>query len=281
MGKVRVPISQVLPIRWVLLDFFVLWKIDGKTHAFLIWWRYTTGWESNGKKAPIQWEKYEYQFPRPSPYDGFCCIFPYYKKLMGKPMHFPYDEVYHRMGIKWEKSTHTMGKVWLRISQVYDGFCCIFQYYEKLVGKDMHFPYDENIPNDGSRMGKKYPYYGKSMSTNFPGFFLIWWVLLLFSVLWWEIDGKTHAFHIWWIYHRMGIRWEKTTHTMGKVPMITNFPGSPDTMGFVAFSHAMGNWCENPSISHIMRFVNFFLSRTENPGKILEISEKARRSKGV
>ena len=30
---------------------------------------------------------------------------------MGKPMHFPYDEVYHRIGIEWEKSTHTMGKV--------------------------------------------------------------------------------------------------------------------------------------------------------------------------
>ena len=41
--------------------------------------------------------------------------------------------------------------------------------------------------------------------------------------------------------------------------MINNFPGSPHTMGFVAFSHAMGNWWENPCISHMMRFVNFFL----------------------
>ena len=38
MEKVWVPISQVLPIRWVLLHFFVLWEIDGKTHAFPIWW---------------------------------------------------------------------------------------------------------------------------------------------------------------------------------------------------------------------------------------------------
>ena len=31
-------------------------------------------------------------------------------------------------------------------------------------------------------------------------------------------------------------------------------------MGIVAFSHAMENWWENPSvISHIMRFVNIFL----------------------
>ena len=57
-------------------------------------------------------------FSGPPPYDGFCCIFLYYGKLMGKPLHFPYDEVYHRTGIGWEKSTHTMGKVWLPISQV-------------------------------------------------------------------------------------------------------------------------------------------------------------------
>ena len=31
--------------------------------------------------------------------------------------------------------------------------------------------------------------------------------------------------------------------------MIINFPGFSHTMGFVAFSHAMGNWRENTSIS--------------------------------
>ena len=99
----------------------------GFFHAMGNWWenprishvmKYTTGWGSNGKKAPILWEKYEYQFPRSSPYDGFCCIFLYYGKLMGKPMHFPYDEVYHRMRIEWEKTTHTMGIVWLPVPQV-------------------------------------------------------------------------------------------------------------------------------------------------------------------
>ena len=30
---------------------------------------------SNGKKAPTPWEKYEYQFPRFSRCNGFCCIF--------------------------------------------------------------------------------------------------------------------------------------------------------------------------------------------------------------
>ena len=61
--------------------------------------KYTIGWELDGKKLPILRERYDYQFPRFSPHDGFCCIFPYYGKLMGKPMHFPYDKVYHRMGI--------------------------------------------------------------------------------------------------------------------------------------------------------------------------------------
>ena len=33
------------------------------------------GWESNRKKAPVLWEKYDYQFPRFSAYNGFCCFF--------------------------------------------------------------------------------------------------------------------------------------------------------------------------------------------------------------
>ena len=80
--------------------------------------KYIIGWELDGKKVPILWEKCDYQFARFSPYNEFCCIFLYYGKLMRKPMHFPYDEVYHRMGIGWEKITHNMGTVWLPISQV-------------------------------------------------------------------------------------------------------------------------------------------------------------------
>ena len=81
--------------------------------------KYTIGWKSNGKKAPILWEKYEYQFPRLSLYHEFCCIVLYCGKFMGKPMHFPYAEVYHRMGIGWERSTHTMESLWLSISQTF------------------------------------------------------------------------------------------------------------------------------------------------------------------
>ena len=85
--------------------------IDGKTHAFPIYFMYTIiGWESDGQKLPIyNGKKYDHQFPRFSPYNGFCCIFPYHGKLMGKPIYFP-DEVYHRMGFGWEKTTHTNGK---------------------------------------------------------------------------------------------------------------------------------------------------------------------------
>ena len=71
------------------------------------------------EKVPILWEKYEYQFPTSSPYDGFCWIFLYYGKLIGKSVHFPFDEVYHRMGTVWGKITHIMGKVRLPISQVH------------------------------------------------------------------------------------------------------------------------------------------------------------------
>ena len=35
---------------------------------------------------------------------------------MAKPMHFPDAEVYHRTGIGWEKSTHSMGKVLVSIN---------------------------------------------------------------------------------------------------------------------------------------------------------------------
>ena len=55
--------------------------------------KYNMRWEFDGKKVPILWEKYDYQFPRFSPYDGLCCIFPCYGKLRENPMHFPNDEI--------------------------------------------------------------------------------------------------------------------------------------------------------------------------------------------
>ena len=55
--------------------------------------KYTIRWELDGKKAPVLWENYEYQYPRFSPFYGFCFIFLYYGKFMGKPMHFLYYEI--------------------------------------------------------------------------------------------------------------------------------------------------------------------------------------------
>ena len=128
--------------------------------------KYTIGWESDGKKAPILWKKYEYQFHRLSPYHGFCCIFAYCGKFMEKPMHFSYNEVYHRMGIEWEKSTHTMKKVWVSIPRLspYYGFCCTFPYCGKLLRKRMHFPmlkYTIGRESDGKKasiLWEKYEY---------------------------------------------------------------------------------------------------------------------------
>ena len=134
--------------------------------------KYTIRWESNGKKAPILWEKYEYQFPRLSPYHGFCYIFPCCGKFMGKPIHFPYAEVYHRMGIGWEKSTHTMGKVWLSISQTFPVPWDLlhFPLQWEIYGETHAFPICWRIPYDGNLMRKKHPYCGKSMSISFPDF---------------------------------------------------------------------------------------------------------------
>ena len=119
MGNVWAPISQVLHITMSFVAFSCTmgnwWGNPCISHMT----KYAIGWESNGNKAPILREKYEYQFPRLSPYHGFCCIFPYCGKFMEEPMHFPYVEVYHRMGIGWEKSTHIVGKGWLSISQTF------------------------------------------------------------------------------------------------------------------------------------------------------------------
>ena len=182
------------------------------SHVMGNWWenlcfshmmKYTIGWKSNGKKTPMLWEKYEHQFPSFSLCNGFCCIFTYYGKLMGKPMHLPYDEVYHRMGVGWENSTHTMEKVWGPISQVLPIQWALlhFPVLWEINGETHAFPISSSIPYE-NWMGKKHPYYGKGMSTNFPD--------------------------------------------------------SPYTMGFVAFPHTMGSWWQNPCISHMMRFINFF-----------------------
>ena len=92
---------------------------------------------------------------------------------------------------------------------------------------------------------KNHPYYGKVWEPISEAF-LIQWGLLHFPMLW-EIDEKIHVFPMW-----CSIPWygNKTAPCYGKSTS-TNFPGYPYTIGFVAFSRAMGNWWGNFSISHM------------------------------
>ena len=138
------------------------------------------------------------------------------------PMPWEIDKKTHVFPIWWsirqngnpmEKTTHFMEKVWEQISQAFPhlmGFTmlweiwwenpCIFHAMKYTIGWESN--------------GKKHPYCGKSMSTNFPGFshrmgflgfyrerifqtFPIRWVWLSFPMLW-EINEKTHAFPMWW-----------------------------------------------------------------------------------
>ena len=83
-------ISHVLSIQWVFLHFFCATGNWWENSCISCVMKYTIGQEFNMRKVTILWEKYEYQFPRFSSYDGFYCIFPCYGKMMGKPMHlFP------------------------------------------------------------------------------------------------------------------------------------------------------------------------------------------------
>ena len=105
-----------------------------------------------------------------------------------------------------------------------------------------------SILQDGNLVGEMHLCYRKSMSTNFPGFP---WVLLHFPMLW-EIDGETHVFLMWW-----NILWDGNLngkkHPYYGRGMGTNFPGFAHLMVFAEFSHAIGNWLENPYISHVMK----------------------------
>ena len=145
------------------VEKIILWKNDLRAHkvgfaaffqAIGNWWekpcisyvvKYKIEWESNGRKFPILWRKYWYQFPKFSQFKGFHCIVLYYGELMGKHMHFPYDEVHHRMEISWEKNTYTVGKVWVPISHVLPIRWVLlrFSVLWEIVWKPMHFPCNE------------------------------------------------------------------------------------------------------------------------------------------
>ena len=66
---------------------------------------------------------------------------------------------------------------------------------------------------------------------------------------WWEKRCISHVVNY---TIRCESDWRKVPICWGK--MGANFPGSPNSMDFAAFSHAMGNWWENPCISHIIKY---------------------------
>ena len=138
------------------------------------------------KKVPILWGKYRYQFHSFSQFDGFHCIFQCYGKLMGKPKHFPCDEVYYRMGIWLEKYTHTMEKVWVPISQAFPWVLLHFTVLWEIDGETHAFliwwsiPQDENLLEKSTHtMEKVWELISQALA--------IWWFSLNFPILL-EID---------------------------------------------------------------------------------------------
>ena len=121
----------------------------------------------------------------------------------------------------------------------------------------MHFPCDAVTIVWESDGEKKPILCMKSMNTNFPGFTNAMGFCCIL-VIYVKLMGKPMHFACDEVYHRMGIWWGKSTHTVGKV-WVPIFPGFPHTMGFVAFSYAVGYWCQKTCISHKTRFANFFL----------------------
>ena len=193
--------GRKVPIRWEKMctnfpGFSNSMDFTAFSHAMGNWWgnpcisqiiKYTIGYESNGKKDPVLWEKYENRFPRFSTYDGFCRIyletnFPGFSHLMGFPAFS------HAMRYWWEN---------LCISHM--------------------MTYTTRWKSNG----KKHPHYGKSMSTNFPGsantmgFVEYCWepVSLAFPIRWFWLSfqcyGKLMRKHMHFpcdeVYHKMGI----------------------------------------------------------------------------
>ena len=136
-------------------------------HAVGKWWgnlcishviNYIIGCESNGKKALIIWENYEYQFPRFSLYDGFCRIFSGngWWVFLPFPILWEIDERSNAF-LKWwsipqdenlmEKTIHFMEKVWEPVSL---NSLMLWEFDDKNRAFSMRW----SIPEDGNIMKK-------------------------------------------------------------------------------------------------------------------------------
>ena len=123
---VWVPMSQVLPAGCVLLHSLMLWDIDGKNLyiCFPCEPIYGNLMEENHPCFLKVWITISWAVPM----RWVCCLFQCYGLLMRKPLHFPCDEANHNIGIRWKRTTHIFGKVWVPISKVLPNvwICCIF-----------------------------------------------------------------------------------------------------------------------------------------------------------
>ena len=59
--------------------------------------KYTTTWETNGKKQPLYGKSMGINFPGLPHLMAFADFSNAMENLITEPMHFKFDEVYHRM----------------------------------------------------------------------------------------------------------------------------------------------------------------------------------------
>ena len=105
-----------------------------------------------------------------------------------------------------------------------------------------------SMSQDGNLVGEMHPYYGKSMSTKFPGFLQGFVTFSRAMGNWW---GKQCIFHM--LKYTTGWESNGKEHPYYEKNMGTNFSAFANLMAFDEFSHAIGNWLENPYISHVMK----------------------------
>ena len=142
--------------------------------------------------------------------------FSLYVKAMRKPLHFPFDELYHRMGTGWIRSTHTVGKLWLPISQVppIEWVFLHFPCYGKSMGKPMHFSYGEIYHRMGTGWEKSTHIWGK-YEPQFLSFSPYNRFCCIFRCYGTSLEKPMHLPYAE-TYHRMEIGRKKATIPWGK-----------------------------------------------------------------
>ena len=109
MEKLREPISQAFPIRWVLLTFPMLsgiwWKKPCISHVRM----YTTGWESNGKKHPYYGKSMSTNFPDSPHTMGFVW---YYREQISQAFPIGWVSLSFPMLCEIDEKTHAFLMWW-------------------------------------------------------------------------------------------------------------------------------------------------------------------------